>query len=252
MKVYILTIFPDYFSSPLSLGLLKIAQEKKLLKVELHNLRDYTPLPHRQVDDQPYGGGPGMVMRPEPFFRALFSILKVRTPREVKKKAAVVFLSPSGEVFNQELAAELARKKRLVFLCGRYEGIDDRVRELASYEISVGDYVLAGGEVAALVILEAVARLIPGVVGSGDSLVEESFSFSLLEYPQYTRPREYLGLKVPEVLLSGNHKEIEKWRREKALEKTFKKRPDLLEKAVLGEEETAFLKKLQEKAGKED
>lgn len=249
MEIEVITIFPEYFQSPFSVGLLKIAQEKKLIVVNVHNLRDYTPLSHGKVDDEPYGGGPGMVMRPEPFFEAVFSILKVQTPEEAKQKAAVIFLSPSGRTFNQELAIELAREERLVFLCGRYEGVDERVKELAKHEISVGDYVLAGGEVAALAIVEAVARLIPGVVGSKESLVEESFSFDLLEYPQYTRPKEYLGLKVPEVLLSGNHREIEKWRREKALERTFEKRPDLLKRAKLSREDVDFLKKLgKEKA----
>lgn len=247
MKIEVVTIFPEYFKTPLSVGLLKIAQDKKLLEVRVHNLRDYTPLSHRKVDDEPYGGGPGMVMRPEPFFEAVFSILKVQTPEEAKQKADIIFLSPSGRTFNQELAVELAKKKRLVFLCGRYEGVDERVKELTTQEISVGDYVLAGGEVAALTIIEAVTRLIPGVVGSQESLVEESFSFDLLEYPQYTRPREYWGLKVPEILLSGNHREIEKWRREKALEKTFKSRPDLIKKASLSGEDKNFLKKLKAK-----
>ncbi len=247
MEIEVITIFPEYFQSSLSVGLLKIAQDKKLLKVNVHNLRDYTPLSHRKVDDEPYGGGPGMVMRPEPFFEAVFSILKVQSPKEAKEKAAIVLLSPSGKTFNQKLALEMAEEKRLVLLCGRYEGVDERVKELASYEISVGDYVLAGGEAAALVIVEAIARLIPGVVGSRESLVEESFSFDLLEYPQYTRPREYRGLKVPEVLISGNHQEIEKWRREKALEITLKKRPDLIKKAKLSKEDLKYLKKLKSK-----
>ncbi len=246
MKVDILTIFPNYFEDPLSLSLFKIAQEKGALQVQAHDLRGYTNDPHRQVDDAPYGGGPGMVMKPEPFYEGVFSVLGVESEAEAKEKARVVLLTPQGKTFTQKLAEELAQEPHLVFLCARYEGVDERVRELATDEISIGDYVLAGGEGACLVILEALVRLLPGVVGEATSLVEESFSQGLLEYPQYTRPQTYRGRSVPDVLLSGNHQKIAEWRRKETLKRTLLRRPDLLKKVKLSKEEQEYLEKLRQ------
>jgi tRNA (guanine37-N1)-methyltransferase len=246
VKVDIVTIFPEFFESPLSVGTLRIAQEKKLLEVKVHNLRDYCKDPHRQVDDSPFGGGPGMVMKPEPFFEAVLSILEVKNIEDAKRKARIILLTPQGKTLNQDLCSELAKEERLVMLCGRYEGIDERVRFSTTDEISIGDYVLSGGEGAALVLLESVSRLIPGVLGEKESLKEESFSGGILEYPQYTRPREYCGFKVPEILLSGDHKLIARWRRREALKRTLERRPDLIQKASLSEDDLKILEELKE------
>jgi tRNA (guanine37-N1)-methyltransferase len=251
MKVDILTIFPTYFENPLSLSLFKIAQEKGALRIQTHDLRDFTDDPHRQVDDSPYGGGPGMVMKPGPFYEGVFSILGVRSENEAKEKARVILLTPQGKTFSQKLAEELAQESHLVFLCARYEGVDERVRELSTDEISIGDYVLAGGEGACLVILEALVRLLPGVVGEAASLVEESFSQGLLEYPQYTRPQTYRGRPVPDVLLSGNHQKIAEWRRKEALKRTFLRRPDLLKNIELSKEEREYLNNLRKQLEEE-
>lgn len=245
MKVDIVTIFPEFFQSPLLVGTLRIAQEKELLKVKVHDLRDFCKDPHRQVDDAPFGGGPGMVMKPEPFFEAVFSILKAESVEEAKKKARIILLTPQGRTLTQALCGELAKEKKLVMLCGRYEGIDERVRFLATDEISIGDYVLSGGEGAALVLLEAVSRLIPGVLGEKESLREESFSEGILEYPHFTRPREYRGLKVPDVLLSGDHRLIARWRRREALKRTLQRRPELLQKALLSDDDLKILEGLK-------
>jgi len=233
LKVDIITIFPSMFKSPLEHGTLRIAQEKGLLKVCLRDLRDYTHDKHRQVDDTPYGGGSGMVMKPEPFFEAVEDISQ-KDIEGFKKKASIVLLTPQGESLQQAKVKEMAMKSHLVLLCGRYEGIDERVREhLITDEISIGDYVVAGGELPALVLIEAVARLIPGVLGDDYSKEEETFSLKLLEYPQYTRPAEYRGHKVPEILLSGNHAKIEEWRKYKSLKRTLMNRPDLLDEKGL-------------------
>ncbi len=235
----VLTIFPEYFASPLETAVLKKARERGLIEVRLINLRDFTHDKHHTVDDRPFGGGEGMVFKPEPLFEAI-EHLKAEPP-----KPWVVYLSPQGRVLNQEIVRELSEKGRLLLICGRYEGIDERIREhCVDDEISIGDYVVFGGEVAALVVIEAVSRLVPGVVGCRDSVEKESFSEGLLKYPQYTRPREFRGWKVPEVLLSGDHAKIARWRREKSLEVTFKRRPDLLKKALLSEEDRAFLRRL--------
>ncbi len=239
MRFDVITIFPEYFHSPLETSVLKKAREKGLIEVRLIDLRTFAKDKHRMVDDRPFGGGEGMVFKPEPLFAAL-EALKKEPPRPW-----IVYLSPQGRVLNQEIVQELHAKKRLVLICGRYEGIDERIREhCIDDEISIGDYVVFGGEVAALVIIEAVSRLVPGVVGCRDSVEKETFGEGLLKYPQYTRPRDFRGWKVPEVLLSGDHARIEKWRRQKALEVTFKRRPDLLKKANLSEEDRAFLKQL--------
>lgn len=242
MRFKILTIFPEYFTSPLEVGLIKKAREKGLIEIEIYDLRDFALDKHRVVDDEPYGGGEGMVFKPEPLHRALTHI-KDRDPQTY-----VVYLSPQGRLFNQRIAEELSRKRSLLFLCGRYEGIDERIRKHhIDEELSIGDYVLFGGEVASLVVLEAVARLVPGVVGKRDSVDRESFTSGLLKYPCYTRPAEFLGFKVPEVLLSGNHAEIERYRRRASLELTLKRRPELLSQTPLFEEDLKYLRELLEK-----
>ncbi len=239
MRFDVITIFPEYFTSPLETGALKKARERGLIQVNLINLRDFALDKHKMVDDRPFGGGEGMVFKPEPLYRAIES-LRAKGPRPW-----VVYLSPQGRLLNQDIVHELYEKDRLVLICGRYEGIDERIRQYCvDDEVSIGDYVVFGGEVAALVLIEAISRLVPGVVGCRDSVEKESFSQGLLKYPQYTRPREFQGWPVPEVLLSGDHARIARWRREKSLEITFKRRPDLLKKASLTEEDRQFLKKL--------
>jgi tRNA (guanine37-N1)-methyltransferase len=221
MRIDVLTIFPAIFESPLRESLLGKAIRSGLLDVRVHDIREHTLDPHRQVDDEPFGGGPGMVMKPEPVFAAVESL--GADPKRI------VLLSPAGRRFDQALARELAAEPWLVLVCGRYEGVDERVVEgLPAEEVSIGDYVLSGGEVPALVLLEAVTRLVPGVVGKEESLARESFEEGVLDHPHYTRPREFRGLDVPEVLLSGDHRRIEEWRRAAALQKTKRNRPDLL------------------------
>ncbi|MFZ3063300.1 MAG: tRNA (guanosine(37)-N1)-methyltransferase TrmD [Actinomycetota bacterium] len=244
MRIDILTIFPGMFESPFRESILKIAQDKGLLEIYIHDVRDYTHNKHRQVDDYSYGGGPGMVMKPEPIFEAVLSLLDGKLAN-IGKLARVILLSPRGKRFDQEFANELSREKRLLLICGRYEGVDERVHEIVSDEISIGDYILSGGELAAMVLTDTVARLIPGVVGKEKSVAEESFAEGLLEHPHYTRPAEFMGMRVPEVLLSGDHAAISRWRREKSLETTFLVRPDLLEKARLAKEDLSYLEKFK-------
>jgi tRNA (guanine37-N1)-methyltransferase len=221
MKIDVLTLFPAMFAGPLDESIVKRAREAKLLDLKIHNLRDWTHDRHKTVDDKPFGGGPGMLLKVEPLFEAIESLQR--------EKTKVILLSPSGRKFTQEIARELAQEKDLLLVCGSYEGFDERVREaLADDELSIGDYVLTNGALPAMVVIDAVARLLPGVLGDDESSRDESFSHGLLEYPQYTRPAEFRGMKVPEVLLSGNHAEIEKWRREQAKLRTEKQRPDLL------------------------
>ncbi len=227
----VITIFPPMFSSPLGHSILKRAQEKGLISVRLVDLRDYATDRHRVTDDYPYGGGQGMVMKPEPLITA------IEDARRRFKKPRVILLSPQGKVFNQGEANKLAREKELVLICGRYEGVDERVKQFVDDELSIGDYTLSGGELAAMVVIDTVTRLIPGVLGNLRSPQEESFSNSLLEYPQYTRPEEFRGIKVPEVLLSGDHERIKSWRREMSLKLTRERRPDLFGKAQLTPEE---------------
>lgn len=222
MRIDILTIFPGIFEGPLRESLLGKAVERGLLDVRVHDIRSSATDKHRQVDDEPYGGGPGMVMKPEPIFAAVGSL------GDGPKR--VILLSPAGRRLDQALVRELSREPWLVLICGRYEGVDERVVEgLPAEEVSIGDYVLSGGEVPALVLLEAVARLVPGVIGKEESHQRDSFEDGVLDHPHYTRPPEFRGMRVPEVLLSGNHAEIERWRREAALVKTRRNRPDLLE-----------------------
>ena len=242
MKVNILTIFPEYFDSPFKVGLLGKAIKKGLIDIRILNLRDYALDKHKVVDDEPFGGGEGMVFKPEPIYRAITNV-KAKDP-----DTYIVYLSPKGKLFNQRLAEKLAEKNSLLFICGRYEGIDQRIVDnFVDEEISIGDYVVFGGEVAVLVILEAIARLIPGVVGTKDSVEKESFTSGLLKHSCYTRPRGFLGYKVPEVLISGNHKKIENFRKRESLELTVKRRPELLKSASLDEEEKRILKEILEK-----
>ena len=232
MLISIISIFPGLFQSVFAESIIKRAQEKGLLEISIYDLRDFSEDKHRRVDDYPYGGGAGMVMKPEPFFKAVRAI-RERSP--VKGKA--ILMSPQGLRLTQDKLKELSKEKHLIILCGHYEGIDERVRAyLADEEISIGDYILTGGEIPAMVLVDALARLIPGVL-STSSLEEESFACGLLEYPQYTRPQEYEGMCVPEILLSGDHEKIRQWRYEEALKRTLKLRPDLLRNKGLAAEE---------------
>jgi tRNA (guanine37-N1)-methyltransferase len=241
MKFDILTLFPKMFSSPFQESILGKAVEKGLIQIRTINIRDFTLDKHQVVDDTPYGGGQGMVMKGEPIARAI-EWVKSQNP-----SVWTIFLTPQGKPFNQKMAQELSCRSHLILLCGRYEGIDERVRKLfADEEISIGDYVLTGGELAAMVLMDAVSRLLPGVLGSDRSAEEDSFFQSLLEYPQYTRPPNFRGMDVPEVLLSGNHAAISRWRRTEALRRTWKRRPDLLEKARLSNEDRELLKEIVE------
>jgi len=236
----IVTIFPAMIEQPLAAGIIGRAIERGTLDVKVRDLRDFTLDRHRVVDDVPYGGGPGMVLKPDPIFRALDTIEAERgTP------LTVIMTSPQGRRFTQAEAQRLSGTGHIVLLCGRYEGFDDRVRERVTEELSIGDYVLTGGELPALVVLDAVARFVPGVVGDEQSVVEDSFSRGLLDFPQFTRPPEIATLRVPAVLLSGNHAEIRRWRKREALSRTLDRRPDLLEAAVLDDEEVEMLRELK-------
>lgn len=240
MRCDVLTLFPRVIQAILSESILKKAIEKNLLEVKIYNIRDFTEDKHHVVDDYPYGGGGGMVLKPEPIFRAIDALKKD------KEERWIILLSPQGKPFGQALAERLSKeKRRLTFICGHYEDIDERVRTIVDEEISIGDYVLTGGELAAMVVIEASARLIPGVLGYERSTIEESFSGGILDFPHYTRPSEFRGMKVPEVLLSGNHEEIRIWRRREALKRTIERRPDLIEKAHLSEEDRRLLKEIR-------
>lgn len=240
MKIDIVTIFPKMVEGPLSEGVVGRAIERGLLDVRVHDLRDHTTDRHRVVDDMPFGGGPGMVLKAEPLFKA---VAHIRAERGAP--AAVLLTSPDGRRFSNAEARRLSGMGHIVVLCGRYEGVDERVRaHLATDAISIGDYVVSGGELPALVIVDAVARFVPGVVGDEESVSRDSFSRGLLDYPQYTRPAEYEGMGVPPVLLSGHHRDIERWRRREALARTLERRPDLLADIVLGPEDEGLLKEL--------
>lgn len=270
VQIDIITIFPDFFRGPLDYGIVRRAREAGLVKIEIHDLRAFTRDRHRTVDDRPFGGGAGMLLKPEPIFECVES-LKV-APREQRAavKESVILLSAQGSRFDQELASDLAGLERLVLICGRYEGVDERVgMYLADREISIGDYVLSGGELGATVIVDAVTRLIPGAVGNEASTRQESFSSGvvcepgtaenivrppqpdstcgsngLLDYPHYTRPADFRGMKVPDVLVNGHHEEIKRWRRRSSLEKTLRNRPDLLDRAELSEEDKELLSEI--------
>jgi tRNA (guanine37-N1)-methyltransferase len=225
MKIDVLTLFPAMFAGPLDESIIKRARNKGLLDLKIHDLRDWTHDRHRTVDDKPFGGGPGMLMKPEPLFEAVESLKR--------EKTKVILLSPGGRKFSQQIARELSEQRDLLLVTGHYEGFDERVRlALADDELSIGDYVLTNGALPAMVVIDAVTRLLPGVLGDDESSRDESFSHGLLEYPQYTRPAEFRGMKAPDVLVSGNHAEIEKWRREQAKLRTRERRPDLLEQGT--------------------
>ncbi|MHC1698285.1 MAG: tRNA (guanosine(37)-N1)-methyltransferase TrmD [Geobacteraceae bacterium] len=247
MKFDLLTLFPGMFSGPFSESIIKNAVEKGLVEISLHNIRDFAFDKHRVTDDYPYGGGAGMVMKVEPLTACLES---VKAARPLSK---VILTTPGGRPLNQSLVEELASEDGLIIICGRYEGVDERIREIfVDMEISIGDFVLTGGEPAAVVLVDAVSRFIPGVLGSSESAQDDSFGNGLLEYPQYTRPPEFRGLTVPSVLLSGNHQEIRRWRRRQSLRRTFFARPELLETAVLTEEEKQFIRTLRNGGGIQD
>ena len=230
MRIDILTLFPNMFSGPFDESIIKRAIDNNIVSIIIHNLRDRGLVKHKIVDDYPFGGGAGMVMKTEPIFEAI----EVIKARDGDSSTPVILLTPQGRVFSQKIAAELAQLEHFILICGHYEGIDERVREhLATDEISIGDYVLTGGELAAMVIVDAVVRHLPGVLGSEESAAEDSHTTGLLEYPQYTRPPVYRGWEVPQVLLSGNHAQIAKWRREQSILRTFIRRPDLFDKADL-------------------
>lgn len=249
MQFEVFTLLPEVFPSYLDTSILKRARERGLIQVNVHNIRDYTRDKHHTTDDQPYGGGGGMVMKPEPVFEAIETVLELaspQTPPEPASNIPIILLTPQGRVFNQSIAKELSQHKRIALLCGRYEGIDERIREnLVTDEISIGDYVLTGGELPALILIDAVSRLLPDVLGDPTGAEDDSHAMGLLEYPHYTRPPEFRGSKVPDVLLSGDHKKIDKWRREQSLERTFKKRPDMLDKAELTKEDRKFLEQIK-------
>ena len=245
MQIDILTLFPQMFSGPFSPGIFQRAIDRELVGVNIHNIRDYTHDKHHTVDDYAYGGGAGMILKPEPIFEAVESIKSDISLAERDGELPVILLTPQGRLFSQEIALELSRYRHLILICGRYEGVDERVREhLVTDEISIGDYVLSGGELAAMVVVDAVVRLLPGVLGSEASSLDDSHSNGLLEYPQYTRPAVYRGWSVPEVLLSGNHAQIAQWRRQQAIVRTVERRPELLGKAALNLEERRLVNRL--------
>lgn len=256
MQFEVFTLLPEVFTPYLESSILKRAIQRGLINVRAHNIRDYTHDKHHTTDDTPYGGGGGMVMKPEPVFEAIESVLglaSLQTPSEPASNIPIILLTPQGRVFNQRIAEELSGHKHIALLCGRYEGVDERIREhLVTDEISIGDYVLTGGELPAMLIIDAVARLIPGVLGDPTGAEDDSHSMGLLEYPHYTKPSEFRGWKVPDILLSGDHAKIEKWRREQALSRTLNKRPDMLEKADLNEKDQKFLKGLKSNVGDRD
>ena len=263
MQIDIVTIFPDFFRGTLDFGIVRRAREAGLVKIDIHDLRAFTRDRHRTVDDRPFGGGEGMVLKPEPIFECVESLKVARCPERAAARQSVVLLSAQGKRFDQKLASELAELERLVLICGRYEGVDERVgTHLADREISIGDYVLSGGELAAAVIIDSLTRLIPGAVGNEASTRQESFfagpelggtngpsstcaSGGLLDYPHYTRPADFRGVKVPEVLVNGNHDEIRRWRRRSALQKTLHNRPDLLDRARLSDHDRELIAEIE-------
>ena len=265
MKADIVTIFPDFFRGPLDYGITRRATEMGLVEIKVHDLREYTHDRHRTVDDRPFGGGEGMVLKPEPIFECLERMQLASREERLSESAkeSVIVLSPQGQPFTQQVASDLAALDRIILICGRYEGVDERVSEfLADREISIGDYVLSGGELGAAVIVEAVTRLLPGAVGNEASTRQESFtahadagdsdgpdstcgSGGLLDYPHYTRPADFRGMKVPEVLINGNHQRIRHWRREQALKKTLRSRPDLIEDVELSKEDKKVLERVK-------
>lgn len=245
MRIDILTLFPQMFTGPLEESIIGRAVEGKLVQLKIHNIRDYTHNKHHTVDDYPYGGGSGMILKPEPLFEAV-DVIRAALGQE-EKSLRIILMTPQGRLFSQEVARELSREKNLLIICGRYEGVDERIREhLANDEISIGDYIITGGELAAMVIVDAVVRLLPGVLGAEIAVEVDSHASGLLEYPQYTRPQTFRGWEVPEVLLSGNHAEIARWRSEQSVRRTLRRRPELIRRAKLSAEERKFLEKTRE------
>lgn len=251
LRFDIFTLFPGMFAGPFEESIIRRAREAGLIEIALHNIRDYATDKHQVTDDTPYGGGGGMVMKPEPIFRAVESVLNL-PPRsagqEVVSPVPIILLTPQGRTFTQAIAAELAQHERIALICGRYEGVDERVRaHLVTDEISIGDFVLSGGELPAMVIVDAVTRLLPGALGDPKGASDDSYASGLLEYPHYTRPADFRGWTVPEILLSGNHGKVAAWRREQALARTLARRPELLEQAALSERDREFLEQLKQK-----
>ncbi|MEO4053547.1 tRNA (guanosine(37)-N1)-methyltransferase TrmD [Solibacillus sp. CAU 1738] len=239
MNIHVLSLFPHMFEGVFGSSILKKAQEKGAVELAVSDIREFSDNKHKQVDDYPYGGGAGMVLKPEPMFNAVESITKGRSPR-------VILMCPQGERFTQKKAEELAQEDELVFLCGHYEGYDERIREhLVTDEISIGDFVLTGGELPAMTVIDAVVRLLPGVLGQADSHIQDSFSTGLLEHPHYTRPADFRGMKVPDVLISGNHAKIEEWREEQSFKRTLLRRPDLLDALELTPKQVKIIEKLK-------
>lgn len=246
MQFDVFTLLPEVFPPYLESSILLKARQRGLIDVRVHNIRDYTHDRHHVTDDTPYGGGGGMVMKPEPVFEAVESVLGPIADRTQPPTTPIILMTPQGRVFTQRVAEELSRVERIALLCGRYEGVDERIREhLVNDEISIGDYVLTGGELPALMIIDAVSRLIPGVLGDPTGAEDDSHSMGLLEYPHYTRPPEFRGWKVPDILLSGDHAKIDKWRREQAITRTFHKRPDMLKTAKLSDKEKKLVEGLR-------
>jgi tRNA (guanine37-N1)-methyltransferase len=239
MRIYILTLFPAMFSGPFNESIVKRAVDQGLVEISIYNIRDYTSDKHHVVDDSPYGGGPGMVLKPEPIFKAVEAVIG-------ETGMPVILLTPQGKLFSHQVAEELAQNEEMMLVCGHYEGVDERVREhLVTDEISIGDYVLSGGELAAMVVVDAVVRQVPGALGSGESVGDDSHAKGLLEYPQYTRPQSFRNWEVPEVLLSGNHAEIARWRRTQSLKRTLRRRPDLLQQAELSGEDKKLIAQME-------
>ena len=244
MRFHVLTLFTEAFQGPFQHSMLEIATRKGLISIQLTDLRDYTHDAHGTADDYQFGGGHGMVLKPEPVFEAVEDVLGNYAPEE-RRAIPIIFLSPQGELFNQKIAGELAMFPALVLICGHYAGVDERVRQhLATREISIGDFVLTGGELAAMVLVDAVARLVPDVVGSPESVQEDSITSGLLQHPLYTRPAEYRAMEVPDILRSGHHEQIARWRRHESLRRTLERRPDLLKSAQLSAEDLEFLRSL--------
>jgi tRNA (guanine37-N1)-methyltransferase len=244
MKINILTLFPEMFTGVLQHSMMKIAQEKEAVEISVINFREYSANKHKNVDDYPYGGGAGMVLTPQPIFDAVDQLRD-----KAKSSPRIILMCPQGERLNQKKAEELAEEEHLIFICGHYEGYDERIRDyVVTDEISIGDYVLTGGELAAMVVVDSVVRLLPDVLGNEVSHKKDSFSTGFLEHPQYTRPAEFRGYKVPDVLLSGNHKKIEEWRSKESLRRTFQRRPDLISEDSLSEEQKKWFRELQKEA----
>ncbi|MDD5126698.1 MAG: tRNA (guanosine(37)-N1)-methyltransferase TrmD [Dehalococcoidales bacterium] len=248
MRIDVLTLFPDMFRAVFGVSIYQRAMDNGLVQINLHNIRDYTHDRHHTVDDTPYGGGPGMVMKPEPIFEAVEA---VKAQSEASSDVPVILLTPQGRLFDQKIAGELSQYPHLIIICGHYEGVDERVAEhMATDRLSIGDYVLTGGELPAMVVIDAVVRLVPGVLGSSESPVSESHMDGLLEYPQYTRPSDFRGWMVPDILLSGDHARIARWRQEQSLRRTLERRPDLINKAKLSPEDRKILAQLASSGAK--